>query len=217
MKSTFSIAFLILTIVGFSQNRPAGIVEPKLGLHELKIGANILRTGRTLLGSETKQHEGELSLGWNRWNYVFDFGTAKNERSGGYNYENKGSYFRAGIDRNFIKNVSTGNELSLGLRYARASFEDQLVYTTEDVGFGTQDINLTNSDLTARWFELNFSLRGKITAQLYTGFTLRWKFSRRISGEGMLQTFDIPGFGNTKRQNATSIDYYLMWRIPLKK
>lgn len=192
-------------------------MQPKYGLHEVKIGINALRTGRTLLSSGKDMHEGELALGWNRWNIVFDYGTEKNNRSGGYSYENKGSYFRAGIDRNFIKNIESGNVLALGLRYARASFEDQLIYATEDVGFGAQDINLSNSDLKARWLELNFSLRGKITSQLYTGFTLRWKFSRKISGEGMLQTFDIPGFGNTKRQNATSFDYYIMWRIPLSK
>ncbi len=161
-------------------------------------------------------HEAELSLGINRWNGVFDFGTEKNERSGGYSYENKGTYLRAGIDRNFIQKVRSGNVLALGLRYARASFEDQLVYSIEDVGFGNQEIDLSNSDLKARWLELNFTLRGKITSQLYTGFTLRWKFSRKVSGEGSLQTFDIPGFGNTKRQNATSFDYYVMWRVPLR-
>lgn len=209
--------FLVLATVGFCQNKAARVVQPKYGFHEVKIGANVLRTGRTLLGSGKNMHEGELALGWNRWNLVFDYGTEKNERSGGYSYENKGTYFRAGIDRNFIKNIQTGNVLALGLRYARANFEDQLIYTTDDSGFGNQNIDLSNPDLKARWVELNFTLRGKITSQLYTGFTLRWKFSRKISGEGLLRTFDIPGFGNTKRQNATSFDYYLMWRLPLKK
>ncbi|MEP1096175.1 MAG: DUF6048 family protein [Cyclobacteriaceae bacterium] len=203
-------------MASFSQTEIPKVKRPKLGFHEAKFGVNLLRSGRTLLGSGKDMHEGELALAFNSWNYVFDFGTEKNERSGTYSYENSGTYFRAGVDRNFVQNPAKGNVLALGLRYARASFDDQLSYTLDN-GFGAQDIDLSNTDLKARWMELNFTLRGKIVSQLYTGFTLRWKFSRKVSGEGLLKTFDIPGFGNTKRENATSFDYYLMWRIPLKK
>lgn len=202
--------------MGFGQNEPVRIKQPNLGFHDVKVGFNVLRTATTFLATGTDYHEGEFALGVNKWNLVFDYGVEKNDHSGGYTYENKGSYFRAGFDRNFVKNIQSGNVLALGLRYARAGFEDQLIYTLNN-GFGDQDIDLSNTDLTARWIELNFSLRGKITRQLYTGFNLRWKFSRKISGQGTLSTFDVPGFGTTKRQNATSFDYYIMWRIPLKK
>ena len=215
MKYTFSILTLIFSLSSFSQNEEPEVKRSKLGFHDLKVGVNLLRSGRTLLGSGKDTHEGEVALGVNGWNYVFDFGTEKNERSGSYTYENKGTYFRVGVDRNFVQNPGKGNVLALGLRYARAGFEDQLIYTLNN-GFGDQEIDLSNTDLKARWFELNFTLRGKIVSQLYTGFTLRWKFSRKVFGEETLQTFDIPGFGNTKRENATSFDYYVMWRIPFK-
>ncbi|MEP5613143.1 MAG: DUF6048 family protein [Cyclobacteriaceae bacterium] len=216
MKYTFSILTLVFSLFSFSQNGGQGIKRPKLGIHDLKLGVNLVRPGRTLLGSGKDTYEGEAALGVNGWNYVFDFGTEKNERSGGYTYENKGSFFRLGVDRNFVQNPGKGNVLALGLRYARAGFEDQLTYSLDN-GFGDQQIDLSNANLKARWFELNFTLRGKIVSQLYTGFTLRWKFSRKVSGEDTLQAFDIPGFGNTKRENATSFDYYVMWRIPLRK
>ena len=101
------------------------------------------------------------------------------------------------------------------MRYARASFEDELTFTS-DQGFGEQTFNVSNAKLNARWIEVVFGLRGKIVSNLYTGFTMRWQFARKINGEGELKTFDIPGFGKTRRENSTAFDYYFMWRIPFK-
>lgn len=204
---------IFFAISSYAQDAAPGTKRPKIGFHDVKVGVNLVRPGRTLLGSGKETYEGELALGVNSWNYVFDFGTEKNERSGSYVYENKGTFLRFGVDRNFVLNPGKGNVLALGLRYARASFDDQLAYSINN-GFGDQNLDLSNPALKARWMELNFTLRGKIVSQLYTGFTLRWKFYRKVLGEGTLKTFDIPGFGNTKRENATAFDYYLMWRIP---
>ena len=65
--------------------------------------------------------------------------------------------------------------------------------------------------------ELVLNMRGKVASNLYMGFTLRWKFARLINGEDGLMSFDVPGFGTTRRENATAFDYYLMWRIPFIK
>ena len=202
--------------LAFSQENSLSASREKAGFHNVKIGINLIRAGKTHLGTNNDTKELELELGVNGSNFVFDYGTEKHDRISGYIYSNEGSYYRLGIDRNFIKRPSKGNVLSLGLRYARAGFEDELIYTLNN-GFGDQNFNLSNPDLKARWIELVFNLRGKIVSQLYMGFTLRWKFSRKISGENELKTYDVPGFGNTSRENATSIDYYLMWRIPFKK
>ena len=106
--------------------------------------------------------------------------------------------------------------ISLGLRYARAGFEDNLSYV-QDLGFGEENFRYANSQLTARWVEVTFNLRGKVAQNLYMGFTMRWQTSRKINGEGVLKTNDIPGFGNTRRQNSTAFDYFIAWRLPLKK
>lgn len=214
MKSTFNILTFLLALVANAQQ--VGVKEPKQGFHDVKIGVNLFRSATTFLGSGKDSHEAQIALGINRMNVVMDVGIENNNRSAAYSYENKGNYFRVGIDNNFVKHVQSGNVLALGLRYARASFNDELIYTLDN-GFGEQNLSLSNPDLNARWVELVFTLRGKIVSQLYTGFSLRWKFSRKINGEGILRTYDIPGFGTTSRENATSFDYYLMWRIPTKK
>ena len=205
----------MIALSGVSQATEDTPDEVTLTFYDLKVGANVIRAGKTFLGSGEDSHELQLALGMKKLDVVFDYGSEKNSRAANYIYENKGNYYRFGIDRNFVKDRKSGNALSLGLRYARATFEDELTYSLDN-GFGIEDIALSNSNLQSRWFELTFNLRGKIISNLYTGFTLRWKFARRLQGEGELKTFDIPGFGNTKRQNATAFDYYVMWRIPFK-
>ena len=203
----------MISLALMGQEQPAEKQKLSFRPYEMKIGMNAIRSGRTFFGSGLTTHEVEAALALHRYNVVLDYGIEEHQRGETFNYENKGSYFRAGIDRNFAKDQQSGNVLSLGLRYARANFEDRLVYT-DDLGFGEQNFVLSNSDLSARWFEVAFGLRGKLISNFYMGFTMRWQFARRIDGEGELKTYDIPGFGKTKRQNSTAFDYYLMWRIP---
>ena len=183
--------------------------------YELKMGVNSIRSGRTFFGSDLTSHEVEAAVAFHRYNLVLDYGVEEHQRGETFDYQNKGSYYRVGFDRNFSKEKESGNVLSLGLRYARANFEDQITYIA-DQGFGEQTYFFENENLSARWLEVAFGLRGKVVSNLYMGFTMRWQFSRKIDGEGELKTYDIPGFGKTRRQNSTAFDYYLMWRVPFK-
>lgn len=184
--------------------------------YEIKIGVNAVRIGRTSLTSGYSSQELETALALNRYNLVFDYGVEKHDRGDSLEYRNKGNYFRVGFDRNFSKDRSSGNVLSLGLRYGRANFEDQLNHTA-DQGFGERAFSYQNPDLSARWFEVALGLRGRLVSNFYMGFTMRWQFARKINGEGTLKTYDVPGFGKTTRKNSTAFDYYLMWRMPFGK
>ncbi len=190
--------------------------KPDWTPHELKVGINAIRSGRTIFGSGLNTHEIQLGLAMYRAIVILDLGVEENRRGESFSYTNTGQYFRFGADWNFIKEQESGNVLALGLRYARAGFNDNLSYTN-DQGFGEENFQFENANLNARWFEVTLNLRGKIVSNLYMGMTLRWQNSRKINGEGVLKTFDIPGFGKTRRENSTAFDYYIMWRIPFKK
>ncbi|MEP0985916.1 DUF6048 family protein [Ekhidna sp.] len=216
-RSTFSLIFLVACLAAVGQQQTPLKKKEKVDFrpHELKVGFNAIRSGRSLSGSDYTSHEIETAIGIHLYNVVFDYGVEEHQRGETFDYRNTGNYFRAGIDRNFTKDKASGNVLSLGLRYARANFEDQMIFIA-DQGFGEQTYSLTNDDLSARWLEVAFGLRGKVVSNLYMGFTMRWQFSRKINGEGDLKTYDIPGFGKTSRQNSTAFDYYLMWRLPFR-
>lgn len=206
-----------------SEQAPASTEPPKakepvdLKPYEWQAGLNVLRSGQTLLGGGISTHELSSSLAFHHYLFALDVGMENNERSADYRYTSRGSYWRAGLDRNFVKNKQSGEVLSLGLRYARASFSDELFYELDIPGFEDSELLLENTDLTARWLEVTVNLRGRLLSNLYSGFTLRWQFGRSIAGQGELQAYDVPGFGITKRQNSTAFDYYLIWRIPFSK
>lgn len=236
LRFIFSLCLVTLTLLTYGQQpagppsggdqetpRPTGpranednlLPKPDWNPHELKVGFNAIRSGRTFFGSDLITHEIQSALTMHQLVVVLDLGIEENTFGGDYAYENVGRYFRFGGDWSFVKDKKSGNAISLGLRYARAGFNDRLEYTA-DQGFGTADLTFENRELNARWAEVTFNLRGKIVSNLYMGFTMRWQFMRKVNGEGMLETFNIPGFGNTKRGNSTAFDYYFMWRIPFK-
>ena len=217
----YSVILLAISVVGWAQQvNQNGDSIPRIEIdwspHELKVGTNLIRAGRSIFGSGLTTYEIQAALSMYRASAVVDVGVEENQRGETFDYINKGNYVRFGGDWNFIKDQSSGNVLSLGLRHGRAGFEDELNYT-EDVGFGAQDYRYSNDKLRARWYEVTFNLRGKVVSNLYMGFTMRWQFARKIIGEGDLQTFDIPGFGKTRRENSTAFDYFVMWRLPLDK
>ncbi len=202
----------------FGQPADSLVLKPKTDWrpHEMKVGINAIRTGRSAFLPGLVTHEVQGMLSMHQLNLVVDLGLENNRFGSGYHYENKGTYYRFGGDWNFVKDKWNGNVVSLGLRYARAAFSDTLNYTNNQ-GFGETNFDFKNSNLKARWFEVTFNIRGKVISNLYIGFTTRWQLMRKIRGEQSLRTFNVSGFGNTKRRNSTAFDYYLMWRIPFRK
>lgn len=216
-----SLIFLVLTTFCWSQQiNQNGDTIPKIKPdwtpYELKLGTNVIRAGRSLFGEDLNTYEVQAGLAMYRAIAILELGTEERKRGETFDYENRGRYFRIGGDWNFIKDQPSGNVLSLGLRYARASFEDNFSYT-QNLGFGEEQYEYANTRLNARWYEVTLNLRGKIVSNLYMGFTMRWQFARKINGEGEFKTFDVPGFGKTRRENSTAFDYFVMWRLPLKK
>lgn len=216
----YSILLIVLVSTCWSQQVGQNDSIPNVKIdwtpHEVKVGTNLIRAGRSIFGSGLSTYEIQGALAMYRAIAIVDLGIEQNIRGNTFDYTNKGNYYRFGGDWNFIKDQPSGNALSLGLRYANAGFEDNLRFT-QDFGFGEEQFQYTNAKLKARWYEVTFNLRGKVVSNLYMGFTMRWQFARKIKGEGVLKTYDIPGFGKTSRKNSTAFDYFVVWRLPLKK
>ena len=192
---------------------------PKFYLRSFEANYNILRLSQNLLSKHKTSQELQVELGIHKkYSLVADLGYAKTNRGKTYDYESKGSYWRVGIDANMSSDVESGNFIGMGLRYARANFEDRISYdqTTLDKNGNTlvQGLTYTNSKLTSDWMELVFKMRVNVWKQFYTGYTLRYQFFNQLDGaDNELQTFDIPGYGKTTQPNSFGFDYYLGWRI----
>lgn len=216
-KFIFSLVFFI----GYSLNaQEAGeLVDrlldrdslPKFRVRSVQFNANVLRLGENWLDKPRTSSELQVEVGIHKFFLVADFGDEETVRSA---YGMSGNYWRTGIDLNLSEAWEDGNLIGLGVRYARASFSDVavIIRSHEDVVF--ERVELSNPDLTARWAELVFKIKGKLYKNIYTGYTMRYQFWELVSPTPReLRPFDIPGFGKTKRPNSFQFDYYIGWRF----
>ncbi|MFK7952628.1 MAG: DUF6048 family protein, partial [Ekhidna sp.] len=139
MKYTFSILIFLVVLSVFGQQDQDQTVEvkPDFRPHELKVGVNMVRLGRNAFDSDLSTGEIQAELGMHSYFFILDLGSEKNTRGTDYQYISDGQYFRLGVDHNFVKDKYSGNVLSLGLRYARAYFDESLDYS-DNFGFGQE-------------------------------------------------------------------------------
>jgi hypothetical protein len=137
-------------------------------------------------------------------------------------YENSGTYFRVGADINFMHEDPHDNVAFWGLRYASASFKDELDYQTDAViqsetGWPNTMESIENNSLSARWFEMVGGMKIKVVKQLYLGFTVRYKLFMKTSGAQDMKPYYVPGFGKNIKRSSFGFNYYVSYRLPFRK
>ena len=132
-----------------------------------------------------------------------------------YGYQSAGRYWRIGVDKNMAPQLPDGHVVSVGFRYARSRFDEELTYAGS---------TWRNDRMTAAWLELTAGIKVRLWRQLFMGYQLRLKSFKRLSEEqGAIQTYDIPGFGRNKksgqsvRNGAVGFSYYVYWTIPFRE
>lgn len=132
-------------------------------------------------------------------------------------YSNRGNYWRAGVDMNFLNKDTEKNMFFLGFRYANSTFDEQLTNTPDDPVFGVGTNTFTSSGVHASWGELTTGLRVKMWKFFWMGYTIRYKFGLNTNETAGLTPYDVPGYGRTDKNTTWGFSYYMMFRIPLKK
>ncbi len=223
-KFIFSGILLVSTFGLVGQEPEIVLLEqgPAFSFRYLQANYNSFRLAQSILSGPKNSQEIQVELGIHKkFTVVADIGQASTIRGKTYNYESHGTYWRAGIDANMSSDPESGNFIGMGIRYARASFNDKISYdkSTDDWEGETleQNLNYSNPKLESEWVELVFKMRVKIWKQLYTGYTLRYQFFNQLNnGNETLNTFDIPGYGKTTIANSFGFDYYVGWRMNFK-
>ena len=105
------------------------------------------------------------------------------------------------------------SSIFFGLMYARSNFKDQISYDQFDQGWGANTLNYSNDNLTARWFEANLGINVRIAGPIYLGYTMRFKFSKSLSGNGELFPYEIPGFGKADKGGQFGFNYYVIYKL----
>ena len=183
----------------------------------VRFGTNAVRLVRTALDNGYNSWDVSGDIDFNRFLVEVGYGreSITNNRSL-FEYKTSGNFFRIGLDGNMITYPKKGNAMVGGIKYVTASYSEKLAFDQVS-NFGSVRQELENSNISLRWFEVNFGVKGKVFSNLHAGFYVRFKVFRKFQDETNFSSYRIPGFGLGDEDSRTGFDYYIMWRIPFRK
>lgn len=219
-----NIALLAITVSGFSQEadsvRADSVVRSSYIPTGIRIGTDLISIGKTQFQDDFTGWEVNADVDFGRYYLALDYGSwgrsFASDTSG--NYSNDGTYWRAGVDVNFLLKDIDRNLFFVGMRYGRANFsEDLTVIAYNPVTRERENLPYSHSGVTARWFELTTGLRVKIWKVIWMGYTARLKFGLKHANTADIIPSDVPGYGRTNKDSYWGFNYQIFIRIPVRK
>ncbi len=198
----------------------------------LRLGLSLNNIVETVLEDQSTYYGFQIDVPVRQFMFSVDYGRMDISRnnqqteqpSRNFTYSSQGSFFRAGVDVNLLKDKATdsndafGDIIFFGLKYARSRLDDQLSFQTAgDSIYEATPLQQSNDKLRAWWLEMNAGVKVEIFKNIFLGYTLRYKFFRRFSDKTSLTPYEVPGFGKGEQENAFGYDYYIFYRIPFRK
>jgi hypothetical protein len=185
----------------------------------IRIGTDLLSIGKTYYTDYFKGWEINVDADVYRRFYVtMDYGSSTSTYILGNGvYGNKGTYYRVGVDVNFLLKDPDRNMFFVGLRHGHASYSDYSDYSFTDPAFGPITINASNTNPRANWKELTTGIRVKVWKFVWLGATMRIKFRLVGKDQWELVSYDVPGYGKTFKTAWYGLNYQLFIRIPMRE
>lgn len=194
----------------------------------IRIGTDLISLGKSQFQSDFSGWEVNAEIDFHRYYLALEYGSWSRsfvvEDDAGNpdmtnKYSNDGTYWRVGVDVNFLLKDIDRNMFFLGARYGRANFSEVLDITAHNP---FEDIvetipTLSHSGVNAHWFELTTGLRVKVWKVLWLGYTARFKFGLKADDTDEIIPADVPGYGRTFKDSYWGFNYHVMVRIPFRK
>ena len=209
----FSLALLLLVPIILKAQK--GTVLPSA----VRIGTDLGYLGVSIFDPEKKTFEINTDIDFYKFFITADYGMASWSFSKpDYDYSNSGSYFKIGLDYNFLARDPDLNVIYFGAKYANSRFKETFDYSVSDPLYYDYVNNINKTDMSAYWIEANFGMKIRVWKQLYLGWVGRIKFARKIqSGGYSMATYYIPGYGKAAEDTRWGFNYQIMYRIPYRE
>ncbi len=185
----------------------------------IRIGTDLISLGKTQFQNDFSGWEINADIDFRRYYLALDYGSwARTFKSDSGNYSNDGTYWRVGVDVNFLLKDIDRNLFFVGARYGRANFsEDLTIDIYNPFTTGRENLRFAHSGINARWFELTTGIRVKIWKILWMGYTARFKFGLKHDETDKIIPADVPGYGRTYKDSYWGFNYQIFVRIPVRK
>lgn len=222
LKFILLMLLVFLTALAFAQARQDTIARDTIKNKYLptgvRAGFDVLTYGKSRFQDNFSGWEFQGDVDFDRYYLALEYGNwGKKMNSDSAAYENQGTYWRAGIDVNFLTTDPERNMFFLGARYGRSKFTESMSVMRFDPVWGLLADNFYQTDVNASWIELTTGLRVKIWKIIWLGYTGRLKFGLSTKGATEMLPYDVPGFGRTDKETTWGFNYYFMVRLPIRK
>jgi hypothetical protein len=219
LKYSASLVLLLCLSTAFGQKLKVDTVQVNWKPIGIRAGIDLIGLVKTQVYDDRTDLDFAADIALNKYLLALEGGRYDRLYEGEtYLYEVQGTYFRVGIDKNFMFKDREGTALFLGLRHGRARVNHQITYDFTDRDWGLFEGNRrTANGLNANWMELVAGLRVRIYRELWMGYTGRLKFGLKAEDTGGVEIYDVPGYGLTSENSYWGFNYYLQYRIPFKK
>jgi len=223
LKYTFSLLFVLFSIVGNAQKQDTTKIAQRYGL---RVGLDLHRLSKSFYD---RDYQGLEIVGDYRVSKKFyiagELGnedkTVDDDR---FNFTTKGTYFKVGFDYNAYENwLDMENMIYAGMRYSVSSFSQTLnTYTIYDptnyYGENTIVSGEKFNGLTASWLEVVGGIKAKIVNNFYLGFSVRLNYLVSNKRADNFDNLYIPGFNRTyDGKFGAGFNYTLSYMIPIYK
>lgn len=182
----------------------------------IRFGADVLAVVRGATTTSFSGWEVSADVDVHRYFVVAEYGYWERNYTTPDQYNNDGTYYRAGVDVNFLKNDPDKNAFFIGARYGHATFSEHLVIETTDPVWGVVTSDESNVNINGRWFELTTGIKVKMWKMIWMGYTARFKFGLNTNETAPLVPHDVPGYGNTDKATTWGFNYQLFFRLPVR-
>lgn len=136
-----------------------------------------------------------------------------------YEYFNKGTFIRAGMDMNLLKPKKSQGRYwaGIGMRYGLSMFTSEVPYFTKDNYWGSIASSIPRKRNTGHFVEFTPGVRAELFRNLCIGWTISIRKMISVNSPRNLRPIYMPGYGDGGKSVTTGISYFIVWNIPYKK
>jgi hypothetical protein len=229
IRYSFSISLIFFTTALYGQAKKEGekkeevvkkVPKPKKDFRPtgFRVGTDLIDIGKTIASNTFTGWELNGDVDFANYYLAVDVGTwGKDILIHNGDYKNSGTYYRVGVDVNFLGKDPDRNMFFIGFRAGHSVFSESVNYiNTPPILFAPMNSNATNN-ASGSWGELTNGLRVKIWKGLWLGYTARMKFAPTITSNPNFVTYDMPGYGVVQNSIWWGFNYQVFWRFGWRK
>ncbi len=189
----------------------------------LKIRFGIEVTGPVIYftNKDILNTEGFFSYDLNEKMAVYAGGGYSDYKYSQYNYDfrNKGTYFKAGVDFNILKpEISNGRYWAgVGLRYGISRFKYEIPSFTVKNYWGDVTSSILPGTEWGHYLELSPGFRAEIMKNISIGWSVSIRKLLFTSTGKDLKPLYFPGYGLAGESFSTGITYFITWNFSYRK